>query len=394
MKKILFVMYSLNNGGAERSLVNLLSEIDPKRYEIDLFLFAPEGMFLPQVPQYVNVIKGNKILELLYSQNTKMSIRSSSTIIYKIMATAITRITENGLQAQNAARWIKFYSKVVPSMNKEYDVAVAYISRDIMYYVDKKVTARKKVVFIHNDYRAAGHPKKYDTPYFDKMDALITISDTCADVLKNEFPEMAEKVVNVPNIVSSSSIRKRANMGNPIEFTCDSRIKLVSIGRLNEQKGFNWAIETACILKRRGVEFLWLIIGNGELKKQLKKQIEESNVSDCIQLIGVRDNPYTYIKAADIVVQTSKWEGKSVVLDEAKIIGTPIITTNYPTAKDQIKDGDEGLIMDMTPEAIAGGIDRLISNHELREHIHEYLLEHEYGNSNEIEKYYRIFDGE
>ena len=392
MKKILFVMYSLNNGGAERSLVNLLEELDPKRYEIDLLLFAQEGMFLSQVPDYVNIISGGEKLEILYSQYVKWSIKTLPLKLYKVISTVNTRITEKGMQTQNAARWIKYYSKIRPSLNRQYDLAVAYISRDIMYYVDEKVTAKRKIVFIHNDYKAAGHPKKYDTPYFERMNILATISDTCTEVLREEFPLMKNKIVNVPNIVSSKVIQKRAENNVPIEFENDKVLKIVSIGRLNEQKGFDWAIYASKILKDQGIKFKWLIIGNGELQGTLNKLIESTDTGKYIYLIGSRENPYIYMKSADIVVQSSRWEGKSVVLDEAKIIGTPIVTTNYPTAKDQILNEEEGLIVDMNPEGIADGIKRLVEDKKLYEHIHTYLVNHEYGNSNEIEKYYKLFD--
>lgn len=390
MKKILFVIYALNNGGAERSLVNLLTEIDFTKYEVDLLLFAREGMFLAQVPDSVNIVQGPKVLEALYSQKKEQ--KSIKFEVYKYMATIVSRICEKGLQAQNAYRWIKFYSKITPKLKKKYDLAIAYISRDIMYYVDEKVNADKKMVFIHNDYRAAGHPKKYDEPYFRRMDALITISDTCTEVLKEEFPNLKEKIYNLPNIISSGAIRKRASEKKVEEFSEYKGIKIVSVGRLNVQKGFDFAIAAAVLLKKKGLKFKWLILGNGELMSELSDQIKKNHVEDEIILIGSRENPYIYMKSADIIAQTSRWEGKSVVLDEAKIIGTPIVTTNYPTAKDQIINEKEGIIVDMTPIAIAEGIERLVENKKLKESIHEYLINHEYGNVEEMKKYYSVFD--
>lgn len=390
MKKILFVIYSLNNGGAERSLVNLLTEIDFTKYEVDLLLFAREGMFLAQVPDSVNIVQGPKVLEALYTQKKEQ--KNIKFELYKYLATIVSHICEKGLQAQNAYRWIKFYSKITPKLGKKYDLAIAYISRDIMYYVDEKVNADKKIVFIHNDYRAAGHPKKYDEPYFRRMDALITISDTCTEVLKEEFPDLEEKIYNLPNIISSSAIRKRASEKEVEEFSEYKGIKIVSVGRLNVQKGFDLAIEAAVLLKKRRLKFKWLILGNGELMSELSDQIKRNHVEDEIILIGSRENPYIYMKSADVVVQTSRWEGKSVVLDEAKIIGTPIVTTNYPTAKDQIINEKEGIIVDMTPIAIAEGIERLVENKKLKESIHEYLINHEYGNVEEMKKYYSVFD--
>ena len=390
MKKILFVIYALNNGGAERSLVNLLTEIDSNKYEIDLLLFAKEGMFLEQVPDNVNIVQGPKVLETLYTQ--KKENKNARLKVYKYMATAMSHICEKGLQAQNAYRWIKFYSKITPRLEKKYDLAIAYISRDIMYYVDEKVDADKKIVFIHNDYRAAGHPKKYDEPYFKRMDAIVTISDTCAEVLEEEFPDLKEKIYNFPNIISSSAIRKRASEKEVEEFSAYEGLKIVSVGRLNVQKGFDLAIDAATLLKEKGIKFKWLILGNGELMPELSDQIKKKQVENEILLIGPRENPYVYMKLADIVAQTSRWEGKSVVLDEAKIIGTPIVTTNYPTAKDQILNEKEGIIVAMNPASIAEGIERLAENKKLRETIQEYLLNHEYGNVEEMKKYYSIFD--
>ena len=390
MKKILFVIYALNNGGAERSLVNLLTEIDFTKYEVDLLLFAREGMFLVQVPDSVNIVQGPKVLEALYTQKKEQ--KNIKFEVYKYLATIVSHICEKGLQAQNAYRWIKFYSKITPKLEKKYDLAIAYISRDIMYYVDEKVNADKKMVFIHNDYRAAGHPKKYDEPYFRRMDALITISDTCTEVLKEEFPDLKEKIYNLPNIISSGAIRKRASEKEVEEFSEYKGIKIVSVGRLNIQKGFDFAIAAAALLKKKGLKFKWLILGNGELMSELSDQIKKNHVEDEIILIGSRENPYIYMKSADVVAQTSRWEGKSVVLDEAKIIGTPIVTTNYPTAKDQIINEKEGIIVDMTPIAIAEGIERLVENKKLKENIHEYLINHEYGNIEEMKKYYSVFD--
>lgn len=392
MKKILFVIYNLNNGGAERALVNLFSEMDPAKYSIDVMLFAKEGMFLSQLPSYVNVLDGGNVLDTLYSQQPKRNIKNLPVTIYKYVATAASKLTEKGTQTQCASRWLKWYSRIVPNNSKLYDIAVAYISRDIMYYVQDKVRADKKIVFVHNDYRAAGHPKKYDKKYLDKMDKIVTISDTCTEVLQEEFPELIHKIVNLPNIVSTVAVRKRADEAYPEEFQGVNRPIIATVGRLNVQKGLDWAVEAASVLKKKGIQFQWYVLGEGELRSALEKQIKECDVADCFELLGARENPYMYMKNCDIIAQTSRWEGKSVVLDEAKIIGTPILTTDYPTAKDQILAGKEGIVVEMTPKAIAEGIEQLLLNKGLREDIHNYLVSHEYGNAEEIQRYYELFE--
>lgn len=153
------------------------------------------------------------------------------------------------------------------------------------------------------------------------------------------------------------------------------------------------AIDAAYMLKRKHIQFQWFILGNGPLEKSLKDKIKQKDVGDCFHLLGAKENPYPYIQNATIFVQTSRFEGKSVVLDEAKIIGAPIIVTNYPTVKDQIEDGKEGIIVPMNPEGIAAGIERMLTDTSLRQNIQTYLSEHEYGNQKEVQKYIDLIDG-
>lgn len=134
-----------------------------------------------------------------------------------------------------------------------------------------------------------------------------------------------------------------------------------------------------------------MVLGDGELEDELNSQIKEKQVSDCFFLLGVRENPYVYIKNCDIFAQTSRFEGKSVVIDEAKILAKPILVTNYPTVQDQITNVKEGIIVDITPVAIAEGLESLIEDPDKRDELSGYLGEHEYGNQSEIDKYIALF---
>ena len=128
--------------------------------------------------------------------------------------------------------------------------------------------------------------------------------------------------------------------------------------------------------------------------KITQKTDQKENVEDCFILLGVRENPYPYIKNCNFVVQSSRYEGKSVVLDEAKILCKPIVATAYPTVKDQVEDGKEGLVVEMSPNGIAQGVKQMIENEVLRKNIEQYLSHHEYGNQNEVQKYMDLIDKE
>ena len=226
-----------------------------------------------------------------------------------------------------------------------------------------------------------------DLEYFEKVDKVVTISDLCAKDLKKNFPSIAEKFVVLPNLTSSQVIRNLAKEFYPPEFKRDV-LNIVSIGRLNAQKGFEFALEAALELKKSRVKFHWVVLGIGSLKEELEKKREELGVQDCFEFIGARENPYAYMKNADVLVQSSRFEGKSVVLDEGKILCCPIVTTNYPTVYDQINE-DEGVIVAMSGKEIADGIMKILK--EPRRYS-EYLSRHEYGNEKEIEGYYQLFD--
>lgn len=387
MKKILFVIYSMKYGGAERSLVNLLQELPEDKYQVDLLLFQRVGDFLEQIPAWINVLQTPEDIERLYAPLRKTKLRGFT----KVLGTGCSRLARRSRKPQLAFRWRNFYRKKISALEKHYDVAVAYAGTENLYFIVDRVKADKKLVWIHNDYRTAGYSKVDDAPYFDVVDEIVSVSAECVEVLREEFPQHSEKMHYVENITSSGVIRGQAQRYKPEEYRQDGA-NFLSIGRLHPQKGFDLAIRAAAILKKQGVSFCWYIIGDGPLREELKKQIQDEQVEDCVVLLGTRNNPYPYIYHALAVVQPSRYEGKSVVLDEAKILAKPIVATAYPTVRDQVADGQEGIITEMTPEGIAAGIRRMLEDGELRERIHTYLAGREYGNQQEVDKYMTLFD--
>lgn len=387
MKRILFVMMSLQSGGAEKSLVNLLNEMNPQKYEIDLLLLRKTGTFLSQVPSYVHICNIPAEINKLYGNMSQ----AGNLLGTKIIGTLAAKVHESTPGARAGYRWEHYYTKKIPMLTKQYDVAFAYITGETMFYTVEKVQANRKICFVHNDYKTANHPKKYDYRYFEKLDGIASISKLCCDVLEEEFPEFSDKIWCIENITSSAVIKKRAVEFVPKEITGTNNI--LSVGRLMSQKGFDLAISAASILKKRNMDFHWYIVGDGELRKDLENQIENEGLQSEFTILGIKENPYPYIKACTIFAQTSRYEGKSVVLDEAKILAKPIVVTNYATVNDQIIDRREGIVVDMTPEGIANGIAELLGNKQLRKSLENYLSLHEYGNQREIEKYYKYIEG-
>lgn len=393
MKKLLFVMPSLDSGGAEKSLVNLLNIIDYSQYNVDLLLLKQEGLFLNQIPKEVNLLPVTDSLKYAYKIDKSIlhSFESMKYGLLRIMSTFICKFLYKRNTRQQ--RWIKYYKKYLPNLENKYDIAVGFLEGDASYYVIDKVSAIKKILWIHNDFNEIKKNEDANVyeNYFKKANNVVTISKQCVEILKQNYPHMQDKFICLPNLTSSNLIEKLSEEYEITEFN-KKNFNILSIGRLTKQKGYDFAIDALKILKHQDSNVHWWIIGAGELENQLKKQVKEAALEEYFTFLGLKENPYPYIKKCDLLVQSSRWEGKSVVLDEAKILATPILATNYSTIKDQLIDQKEGIIVDMNPIAIAEGINLLINDNSLYKFIESYLAQHNYGNEEEILKYYSLFE--
>lgn len=384
-------MSSLRQGGAERSLVNLLQTLDYEKYEVDLLLFQKEGAFLSLVPEQVRILEADAALRCLYANSTKDRIDPRHPIlsIEHYLFTYLSRRNGRSLEGSRQYRWVKYYKKRIPKTAQSYDIAIAYLQCEQLYYLVDKADARRKLSWIHTDYSKIRTDREIDLRYFKQVDGIVSISDECVNILKELFPPVADKCHMLPNINSSQVIRELSGAFYPEEYKEDGALTLVSVGRVVQLKGFDMAVEAAALLKERGMTFRWFVIGDGDMRSELQQAVRQKGLEDCFFFTGLRSNPYPYIANADIMVQTSRYEGKSVVLDEAKILGTPIVSTNYTTVYDQVSDR-EGIVTEMSGEAIADGIEKMA---RVKETYAAYLKAHEYGNAECVMDYEALMDG-
>lgn len=395
-KKVLFIIPSLNAGGAEKSLVNLLNHFDYEKYEVDLFIFCRGGIFEQFLPKDINIIEYNKDY-INFSLGLKSALinfikdRKGTLIINRLLFSMTNKIRKDKRNIDQY-NW-KFLSKSLKSIDKKYDVAIGFLEKTSIYFCIDKVNANKKIGFIHNDYRELGLNPKIDEKYFEKLDNIFTVSENCLNILKDEFQNEKDKFGIMRNVVSVSMINKMATTNESV-YKKDKEQILISIGRLHEQKGFDIAIETCKKLIDKGYDIKWYVIGEGEEREALKKLIAKNNLEDKFILLGIKSNPYPFIKQADIYVQPSKYEGKSIALDEAKILKKPIIITNYTTAKDQIENGKNGLIVETNANSLEEGIEILINHKSIRYKFIKNLSLSNFGTESEIKKLYEIIEKE
>ncbi|SFL16012.1 Glycosyltransferase involved in cell wall bisynthesis [Paenibacillus sp. 1_12] len=393
-KELLFVIPSLTSGGGERSLVSLLSKIDYDLYNVDLFLLTHDGLFMDLLPSEVNLIPLSEeyklfTLPIVHSMR-KLLIQGKPSLAYnRIMFSMKNRYSDN-LSKREQYNW-KFISKSLDRLPKKYDVAVGFLEKTSIYFCVEKVDADKKMGWVHTDYDKLGMDTNIDNEYFSQLDHIITVSEECANILIRSFPEQKEKIAVIYNIVSPTMIKKMANETNhDLYLKKEDEVIILSIGRLHNHKGFEMAVEACKKVIDRGYKIKWNIIGDGEERDKLTQLIKANELQNTFILLGLKTNPYPYIKQADIYAQTSRVEGKSIAIDEAKILNKPILVTNFSTASDQINDNVDGLIVEMDSDAIANGIEKLIVEKSLREMFIKNLAGLQLGTEQEIDKLYDL----
>lgn len=371
-KKILAIGITMAAAGSEKSFLSFATHaIDHNKYEVDLLLAKKEGDFLDKVPKEINILEMGEMGEIFLLDRKN----ASSIIIKKYLAKNPLRafriapyiikrvMTGNKEKKTFAAQrmWLALM-QAMPVFEKEYDIALAYWGDRTMFYMVDKVKAAKKIAWLHFDY---GRPPREDAlyeKYFAACDRVVTVSLEIEKSLKKALPSIAEKAVTVENIIDRAEILRAAE--EKADFEDDfNGVRIVTAGRICEQKGYDLAVPAIARLRAEGCDIKWYILGKGSAEEEimLKEQIRAYGAEDFIKILGIRKNPYPYIKGADIYMQPSRHEGKPIAVEEAKILGKPILVTNYTSAAEQMADYPFCRIAEISETGIYEGLKTMLA---------------------------------
>lgn len=390
-KRILFVIDSLHSGGAEKSLISLLSLFDYENYEVDLLTFKEGGLYKSLLPREVNKLDSPKVFTYMkYSLRDLIKKKMLNIAMWRFNTSISLRYKEKFTSINHGAQimWPRL-DKVISKLDKKYDVAIAYSQGTPTYYVAEKVVAKKKLCWVNIDYKFAGYNREFDFKYYEKFNNIVAVSNVCTDVLKDVFPEFKDKIITIYDIISESLINNMANEGNGFDDDYKG-IKILTIGRLVYQKGYEYAIEAAKYLKDKNMDFRWYSIGEGNLKSKLEKMVIEYNLQDNFKFLGTFTNPYPFIKECDIYCQPSRFEGFGLAIAEARILNKPIVATNFDIVYDQIRDGENGLISEMNGKDLSEKLELIINDKKLVNIICKNLKYESVGTEKEIKKVYSL----
>lgn len=384
-KKILFIISNLETGGVSKSMTSLMNVIDRNRYDVSLMIVSPHGAFMRLLPTGLNVIT-NPVWEAL-TAGPKGIIKLLKLGEFALTLGHIYRLL---LSKISKARAGKIIARLMPTVEEQFDTIVDFNGQQQLYYMVDKLNAKKKVTFFHSDYATWHYYYSADKEYFPRVDYIFTVSSQCVSSLKQYFPTQVDKIGLMENISSLALIERMAAE----EVSDINKVipTLLTVGHVCENKGIYWAIEAAAILKDHHINFHWYFLGSVDKPEEYARAIEKNNVADRITFLGIRTNPYPYIRQATIIVHPSKFEGRSIALDEAKLLCKPVVVTDFSTVGDQFTNRLNASICQMTPESIASAIEELLTDEDLRKRYAANLEEARHDNSNEIEKLYTIFD--
>ena len=352
-KSILFVINTLGRGGAEAALATLLEHLEPDEYDLDLYVMVGQGDLIHRIPDYVNVLNKKfddaDVLDkegkrrLMWHLFESILNVGSLTLNTPYLLSNYHAMRKAGRVQYDKLLW-KSISDSAPRFKKEYDLAVAYLEGASTYYVSKYVKAKKKASFVHIDYEMSGYTPALDHGCFDAFDKIFCVSQEVRDSFLRVYPQYAEKTDISHNLVDKDRILERAEEPGGFDDDFSGR-RILTVARLHRQKALEVSIEAMRIVKDHGYAARWYVLGEGDERSFLESQIRKLGLTDDFILCGTRENPFPYYRQCDLYVHCSRFEGRSIAIQEAEILGCPIIVSDCPGNREQVIHEKNGLIV-------------------------------------------------
>lgn len=372
MKKILFVINTLGRAGAETALFALLNSLDQTQYDVSLYVIMAQGEMIPSLPPYVHLLNPTYNTEsVLSKQGRKAMVKTvlgawfrNGHVIRKTgyLAARLREMKKRKRMQTDKLLW-RMMSDGSIRFDQTFDLAVAYLEGASTYYVADYVKAKKKAAFVHIDYESSGYTREMDRDCYERMDRIFTVSAEVKEHFLKVYPQYRDKTMVFHNMIDRKRILRMAE--EPGGFTDHwDGTRLLTVGRLTPQKAYDIAVKAMRLIKDAGYRVRWYVLGEGSERAKLEKEIEALGLQKEFILLGATENPFPYYKQADIYVHATRFEGKSIAIQEAQILGCPVIASDCNGNREQIQNGEDGLLCSLNPQAIADCITGLIGEPE------------------------------
>lgn len=361
-KKILFLAEALGTNGAMISLLSLLNALPKEKYEVSLFMFSQDCPLLDKIPQSVRLLPESlpyQVYKLPLKQALLLALKEGrwDLFLYRLY-----------IVFARTLGWKLRGLSLFHTIQGNYDLACCYGDGFMLPMTLNKVNASKYATWVHVPYSQWPQLSSVYTA-LKQVDMCVPVSeDTGRDLDKVLGMHVPQHIVH--NITDAQSCIDRAK--EPCEKARISGVhRIVSVGRVTPQKFFDIIPPSAQLLKARNIPFEWYVVGNGDKYEELRQQISDMQLDDCVHFIGARPNPMPWVKSADVVVCPSRFEAWGMTVSEALCLGKAVITSDIPVFAEQITDSVNGLMRKVTPENIADAVQMLLEDEVLRHHLEE-----------------------
>lgn len=384
-KKILLINRYFHVGGIQSSLINMANELCVS-YDVDILTFSSRGILKERLDPRVKLIDSSWAFRVLtMSPKELLSTKNVFMIVYRVFCSLWTHVFDNRLPIYIAT---KLQKKLVG-----YDLAIAYrteprknlLSAGFARALDRCVQADKKAVWIHHDANTVRTNPEFNTKYYANIDKVVGVSKSVMKAFENEYPLLEEKMDFCYNFMNYTSLFEKCNAEQNIKYPADKLI-CFSACRLGEEKGIVRAINAFESVLNKHNDIMWFIAGDGPEKENIKTVINQKNLQDRIILLGNQNNPYPYMKNADLYLSVSYHEAAPMVYMEAKALGVPVFTTRTLSSDEMLDDGINAFICDNSEEGIREKFSELMANREKIYAAKEALKEYKSDNSESLKK--------
>lgn len=379
MKRIAFFVQWMLCGGVENALIALSNKLIENGNDVTIYVIVEKGEFIKKISPKVRLKKipmPEKLRNSIPVGGTKVTVREC--LEKKEYFRAAEFLVKHKMNKCPFAE-LNVNLEKIPQLEEKYDIAVNFHihSPFLVWYLSERANADVKLAWIHNDFETTQYDIRSLMQYLECIDVFYGVSNKLAQEFTAILPEYRDRTQVALNIVPVNEIMKKAEECHPKEFDKGStqKLKILTVGRLEEQKGYDIAIEVCRKLVEQNLEIEWFVLGDGTLQAELEAEIRKCGIEDCFHLLGARMNPYPYFKNCDIYVQPSKHEGYGIAVAEAKLFHRPIVATDFAGAKEQIVDGVSGDIADIDADSVLHKLERLIKEPERRERYSQKLAE-------------------
>ena len=370
-RKVFIAIHQLNLGGAQKALISALNAIDYAENEVTLYVRKDRLDLLPQVNRNVSNIIINQDHTRYYRKPYAVLLHIKSKINDWLKRS--NESNDEKLKQYIVKKQIEFEKRHYFSEKLSYDIAISYIQGYTAKAVAENVKAKRKVMFYHDSTDSLHQLHCEIMHHFER---IYCVSKGAQKAVQGFYPQYAEKIECLENYVDAENVRHKAN-----EFVPDypkDKLILCSCGRITPVKGYDLAVEAAEILKQKGLDFKWYFVGDGVDRPKIESLISEKQLEDHLEITGLQENPYPYIKNCDIYVQPSYEEAHPLSIIEAQILGKVIASTATVGGQSIINNGENGVIADINAESIAQKICVIYQDKTLQKTIRNNLTEVDY----------------